>query len=496
MCGIAGFSLSDADLGIIDAPKLARELLLNIEHRGRDATGAAWYEGEALMVQKDAMTASHFVKWMDIPQGARTAILHTRLGTQGSEKDNNNNHPVVTGTIVGVHNGVVYNDFSLFRDMGMSDQRIAQVDTEAIFAAIAYGRQVTEDGKFRLAPTLEGVLKKITGSAAIAWLEIEGDPNVLHVARIISSPLVVASTKNGSLVFASTHDAIKDALKAVNVEAENYGNVKEGSYFKVDKGEVVEAESFTPAYTSSGYYGGSSWDDWDDNRTVRQTDSVVRAVHALSSPKKDDDKKDDKKDDLKWTPYLSHETLHRHMIYQFMDLSIDVMDDAGMVKHYRNRLEDAQAYATEFGFEEADRCGAELRPGMWVMTDMADVCNDIDAQIVTMPQGFPGGSFVLRVLIPNSRYHDGYEVVLVERTIHEFAWLSANGTECDDRDDRPFDVEAAAEWDAAHATEPVAESHEDNIIDGIVKEAEETAAIRELESGNVIALPYATDSTD
>lgn len=435
MCGIAGFCLHP-DEHNIDTPKLARELLLNIEPRGRDATGAAWYEGNTLMVQKDGMKASHFVKWCDLPLGATNVILHTRMGTKGTERDNNNNHPVVAGNIVGVHNGMCYNDDSLFRRMGLTEYRVGEVDTEAIFAAIAYGQQLGEDGKPRLAADIRNIMEDIEGSAAIAWLEIEGDPETMHLARISSSPLVLAETKGGSLIFASTEEAIRKAVRTVQgIEVDTVSHAKEGTLFTVKNGHVIEGKTFSPPwsryhpewenYYGSGVYGGksviTSKGKKDDDKP--KTDTVVRAVHALSPPKKDED--EDNGQMFGFSKYLSHYAMHAHVLADLvLESSLDLMDHEHFVKEYRFRADAMKRYIDKFGIEEAAEQGCELRPGTWVTTYIGTEYEDIDAQIWTMPQKFPGGTYILRAMVPNSRYQNKYEAVLVERMWGEFEYIS------------------------------------------------------------------------
>lgn len=426
MCGIAGFCLHP-DEHDIDTPKLARELLLNIEHRGRDATGAAWYEGDTLMVQKDGMKATHFVKWMDLPMGATNAILHTRAGTKGSEKDNNNNHPVVSGSVVGVHNGMVWNDDSLFRKMGLTEQRVGEVDTEAIFAAIAYGGLLGADGKPRLGADIRDILEEIEGSAAIAWLQIEGDPTIMRMARINQSPLVIATTKGGSLIFASEEGAIRKAVSKVNgIVVDQVAHSKEGALYTVRNGEIIDAKTFTPSYRFSygedwGYFGG--WKK-DDKATVTSggKDTVVRAVHALSPPAKKDDKKENDDDEFaRDHHYLSHYSLHLHVLSTLVQHDmLDEMDDAGFEREYRIRKDAIKQYITKFGVEDACTVGAEMRPGMWVVTDLSNAYDQVDAQIWLMPQKFPGGTYLLRAMIPNSRYAHKYEAIFVERMWGEF----------------------------------------------------------------------------
>lgn len=147
MCGIAGFFSNGSKVENLDA---VRELftanLLANETRGKEATGA-------LMVQKDstwhlekaALPASEFVKTMryktflqKVNQNTLLLLGHTRKPTKGSPENNDNNHPIVRGKTIGVHNGTLSNDDEIFLKhlKAGKESRIGAVDSEAIFALI------------------------------------------------------------------------------------------------------------------------------------------------------------------------------------------------------------------------------------------------------------------------------------------------------------------------------------------------------------------------
>jgi glutamine phosphoribosylpyrophosphate amidotransferase len=254
MCGIAGFSISKKDHGTIDTERLARELLLGIEHRGRDATGwAAWNPAEGkILHDKAAVTASKFVADRNrfvLTTADRNVILHTRFGTKGSEQDPANNHPILVDneTIAGVHNGIVTNDDDLF-DRTLAP-RIAQVDSEAIFACLAYGGFKQADGS-RTFPGVTATLAAIEGSAAIAWFDTNDDHTKtgrLHLARMNGSPLHVAQTSGYSLIFASTMAAVRRAAAEQDLTLVWEHDVPEGTYLQVMRGQIVSQDTFTPA---------------------------------------------------------------------------------------------------------------------------------------------------------------------------------------------------------------------------------------------------------
>jgi len=231
MCGIAGFSISQADHRKIKSRNLAEKLLLEIVARGEDATGGAWTETvdnePKVFYSKEAMPAEEFIEFLDMmPRFTRTAILHTRYATKGSPKNNDNNHPIIIpNKIVGVHNGVIVNDDELFEANGW--ERIAEVDSEVIFQMIANSQEPLDE------------LPSLIGRAAIAWLDVD-DPQTLHLARLKGSPLFVGHTYGDSLIFASTENLLKLAVREANMSLKTIWEVPEMLYLKVQGGKIVK----------------------------------------------------------------------------------------------------------------------------------------------------------------------------------------------------------------------------------------------------------------
>jgi glucosamine 6-phosphate synthetase-like amidotransferase/phosphosugar isomerase protein len=229
MCGIAGFSLTPADQGRIDALDLARGLLVAIEPRGRDASGAVWTEGGSAFYHKAALPARRYVGALPLSPLSTTAALHTRFATQGDPKDNRNNHPFALPGITGVHNGCIWNDDAIFDRLGVD--RTCETDSEAIFALLAYDTR----------PTVEA-LADLRGDASIAWIETDR-PRSLHLARLSGRPLALGRTKGGSLLFSSTLQTLRLGASAAGVTLTRSWNLPEWSYLRVWQGQVRDAAS-------------------------------------------------------------------------------------------------------------------------------------------------------------------------------------------------------------------------------------------------------------
>lgn len=165
-----------------------------------------------------------------------TAILHTRLFTQGSPKKNRNNHPIPVGErgkrLVGVHNGVIWNDDEVFKKH-VTVPRKAEVDSEAVFAYLYEHGPRPKD------------LTDIGGSYALGYLK-EDEPNQLYLCRGCDSPLVVARSKHG-WVFASTREALDLVAPLLDGwvkdgEPAHYGEGKYGVYFEGNELEYADFE--------------------------------------------------------------------------------------------------------------------------------------------------------------------------------------------------------------------------------------------------------------
>ena len=282
MCGIAGASLGPNDQ--INAKRIARAMLLAIEHRGKDATGFAFRDSTgAFQVHKDNIPATEFVKRrLCLPKASRTFIMHTRFATQGDESFNENNHPIATAGIVGVHNGHVSNDWSLFQDIDDELKipkgqtlRIGEVDSEAIFALLGFCDKNGEPEK---------LLEQVRGGAAVAWMNEADKGEALHLARLSSSPLIIGEMESGSLLFASTEAAVQAGAEAAGMTIKMLRDIPEGTYMQVLAGEYASVRTFKPASCGWSSYSGSynlgksptrgitdrmqsinkDWDDYED----------------------------------------------------------------------------------------------------------------------------------------------------------------------------------------------------------------------------------------
>lgn len=191
MCGIAGVYQFDGT----GVPALASSLMFaTLMARGHDAAGYAYrtykpadkywcyYHKE----NKLSVDVAHLLYEDLATQHVRWVLEHSRSGTKGAPKDNENNHPLFFGRIAAIHNGVIWNDDELFKSWKV--KRIGKVDSMAIPAALSLGG-------------LPKLLEEVKGSIAIAWVSVD-HPNTMHLYTNGRNPIWVWSGERG-VVFAS-----------------------------------------------------------------------------------------------------------------------------------------------------------------------------------------------------------------------------------------------------------------------------------------------------
>lgn len=142
MCGLTGVLLHPTHRSPEEwraITDIATTNLLANEERGRDATGIAVIQtGGRCRIFKQPAPASEMIEMAGYRRllstvGDDTVCIlgHTRFPTKGSRWSNANNHPILAGHVVGVHNGTISNDDHIFARLGLP--RAGEVDSEIIF---------------------------------------------------------------------------------------------------------------------------------------------------------------------------------------------------------------------------------------------------------------------------------------------------------------------------------------------------------------------------
>lgn len=215
MCGIGALVLGKKKRSKKEF-RLIREsfedLMVATQVRGHHATGAFVVNKSGIKFYKVPLPASQAIKqegWRklmgDINEETVAVVGHVRFATQGDPDENENNHPILNGSIIGVHNGIIINDDEICTEHPYDEE----VDSAAIFALFA-----AHSRKSRLS----------TGSIAKSLEELEGDfaiiaadtrrKDSIFLARDASRPLVFSKDPEEEILWiSSTGDIMRKGLK-------------------------------------------------------------------------------------------------------------------------------------------------------------------------------------------------------------------------------------------------------------------------------------------
>jgi hypothetical protein len=240
MCGIVGL----VGLGKLNKKEevirqeamifLMTELLLLTLSRGKDATGlATLMENGQYMGLKMGIPSPDFVArfggtekdydgflsiWRKSGNSAKIALGHCRKGTIGDKEDNENNHPIKVGEVIGVHNGEIKNHKQIFENGNF--KRDGEVDSESIFRLLHY---YTKNGKDPFTPEIMlETARRLDGQYAVMAMS-GNNPFQLAMMRD-GRPVEFALVKPlNLLVVASEKKFLDTALFKMNKQSYLFG---------------------------------------------------------------------------------------------------------------------------------------------------------------------------------------------------------------------------------------------------------------------------------
>ncbi len=215
MCGINGILISPGRTPsqLSRIKELFTANLLANEQRGREASGIVLLNKDSsIRVNKAPIAASQFVhspgylNALNSLSENTTALLgHTREPTKGSPQKNVNNHPIIRGNIVGVHNGTITNDdliFAQFAQQSIHGKRIGSVDSEAIIALLD---NISADMEHSLYKNkLYELSKTVIGSYVILYIN-PALPYSIFLLKYKNPVSVYWSSELGALFFSSRY---------------------------------------------------------------------------------------------------------------------------------------------------------------------------------------------------------------------------------------------------------------------------------------------------
>lgn len=254
--------------------KLTQSLANEAEERGTDASGISYVRDNEIVIYKRPRPAHklHFCP----PEGTRALMGHTRMTTQGSEKNNQNNHPFLgtTGDISWslAHNGCLYNDASLRKEKKLP---VTSIETDSYIAV-----QLIESQHKLDFDSLRYMAESVHGSFTFSLLD---ENNSLYFVKG-SNPLCLLHFKSlGLYVYASTESIMKAALRrlGLNKFAAEKIDVNEGDILMIDSYGVITRSHFQPALTYNHFSRCKWWyGDYEDYYTTYE-ETLVEMAHCF-----------------------------------------------------------------------------------------------------------------------------------------------------------------------------------------------------------------------
>jgi len=255
MCGIATIAIGQDCRGRIPYDKLrelTRELLIELQPRGLDASGIAVINEpgtEESWVFKKPLRPDRLVRRPKFEEtlqkiGPHTnfIMLHARWTTSGTTEDNVNNHPIIIPNFIGIHNGTLDNDDKLFNDHVEDFKRVGEVDSEIIFQLFSYYSEQGLDPQSAMQQTAAQLDGTFTG-AVLDWRH----PRRMMMFKF-ERPLSLVRIPHYDIVIAVSESKFWDrAAKRLKIKAQDkisYVEDKTGLIFDLNaEGHLVDTFS-------------------------------------------------------------------------------------------------------------------------------------------------------------------------------------------------------------------------------------------------------------
>ena len=223
------------------------------EERGTDATGIAYVGQNGISIYKQPKPA-HRVP-LRVPSYARSIIGHTRMATQGSAKLSCNNHPfhgtAGKDSFALAHNGVIWNDLSLRRELKLPD---TEVETDSYIAV-----QLLEQQKALNFDSLRTMAEALRGTYTFTILD---DLERVWFVRGNNPLCLYEYTDHGFCLYASTKMILDSAAEKLGIQKLPHREIpiEEGEMLLMTpNGGIVRDYFKVPSLYSCSYGRPYSW---------------------------------------------------------------------------------------------------------------------------------------------------------------------------------------------------------------------------------------------
>ncbi|RKJ37206.1 hypothetical protein D7Y09_16740 [bacterium 1XD42-1] len=222
MCGLFGMIDYKGVLNCWEKKRIIQTLANASEIRGKDATGIAFLLREQIQIYKRALPAHKL--HISLPLDVTIVMGHTRLATQGSFLENQNNHPFYgrysQGEFALAHNGILYNDRELRIKENLPD---TDIKTDSYIAVQLLEKEGTIN-----TDTLAHMAEKVKGSFTFTVLNRQG----LFIIKG-NSPFYLLHFKKGFYLYASTEEIMEYVLKKLKLKR------LEREEISINSGEII-----------------------------------------------------------------------------------------------------------------------------------------------------------------------------------------------------------------------------------------------------------------
>lgn len=218
MCGIVGY---------VGKKKNALQVLIegleNLEYRGYDSAGIAFYDNNKINIIKRQGKIKNLKSVLN-DEKSNIGIGHTRWATHGIPTKVNS-HPHRSGKMTIVHNGIIENYDEIKKELINSGYKFkSETDTEVACALLDSIYNETND----INKTIEIFQKKVRGSYAIGLICDDDYENLYAIKK--NSPLIIAKGKDENYI-ASDMPAILKFTK-------NFIALDDGDFAKINAEEI------------------------------------------------------------------------------------------------------------------------------------------------------------------------------------------------------------------------------------------------------------------
>lgn len=228
MCGIFGL-IAKEESGFTPASfKSTIEQLFRLsESRGKEAAGLTMLSENNIYVYKQPLAASTLIKtagykdFFDKTSAKNNKLLyplavigHARLVTNGLLEVNQNNQPVIKDGLVGIHNGIIVNNESLWKKFPELKKEY-EVDTEVLLSLI----RLFLNNQASLIEATQKAFALISGTASVAiffndypYLMLATNNGSLYVCRALAGNSCLFASEQFILKKLTSNDHVKKVL--------------------------------------------------------------------------------------------------------------------------------------------------------------------------------------------------------------------------------------------------------------------------------------------